>query len=69
MNEGSGVGINGVGVAGGTCVNDDTGVGIRGAGIAGMTVPAVFALPPPHAAIAADAASATMAGRYLMRIR
>jgi hypothetical protein len=50
---------------------EGAGVGISGEGIAGMNVVPVLlrAVPPPHAAIAADAASATMAERYLMATR
>lgn len=50
--------------------NDVTGLAITGVGIAGVkfVTPPVPALlpPPPHAAIAADTASATMAERYLI---
>lgn len=51
-------------------LNEGTGLGMTGAGTSGMTVVVPFcALPVVHAAIAADAASAAMAGRYLMLIR
>jgi hypothetical protein len=60
-----GVGVV-LGATPGIPVNDGTGLGTNGAGTTGMNVVVEFCAPPPaQAAIAADAASATMAERYL----
>jgi hypothetical protein len=67
---GDGVGFGVGGNTPGIPVNEGTGLGTSGTGITGIiAVVALRALPPPHAAIAADAASATMAERYLIRAR